>query len=130
MTRPCSHGRADPRMCPDCRAQRLADAVLGERPAEPAEVDHALSLTQDMQHFMGRVGCVALTVEDATQLLRGARRSGRIDPSIVLRVSEAIAEALAAMPPMPPATANAIPPGHEDSDHGGNNSTALNMPPD
>ena len=116
MTRPCPHGSADPRMCPDCRAQRRADAAVRDRVAEPGEVDHALMLTQDLQRHMGRAGCIALTVEDGTQLLRAARRAGRLDPGLLLRVSEAIAEALAAMPLR--LAANALPPDESEDDHG------------
>ncbi|WP_327587067.1 hypothetical protein OHA25_08650 [Nonomuraea sp. NBC_00507] len=116
-------------MCTDCRRQRaadqrppgfaheLADAIAPGRAVEPGAVDHALILSEDLQRVMSHVGRVALLIEDATLLLRVARRAGRIDPGLLLRVSEAIAEAHAATSHRLTGT-NAIPEDQIGSDHG------------
>lgn len=132
MTAPdCPHGSADPALCLECRrarppdlAHELADAIAPGRLVEPGEVDHALLLSADLQRVMTHVGRVALLVEDATLLLRAARRGGRVDPAVMVRVSEAIADAHAGMSDRLTG-AFAVPPAEPDSDHEGEETTTM-----
>ncbi|NJP93938.1 hypothetical protein HCN51_31640 [Nonomuraea sp. FMUSA5-5] len=124
MTARRPHDCEDPGRCLICRrasssglAHELADAIAPGRATGPGEVDHALILSADLQRVMSHVGRVALLVEDASLLLRAARRAGRIDPAVMVRVSEAIADAHAAMSGRLTG-ANAVPPDASESDHG------------
>lgn len=135
MTAPCTHGSADPRLCVECRRERvgrpmpgyfateLADAVAPGRVIELGDVDHALRLSQDLQLILGRIRYVALPWEDVAALYRAATRHrlpGRLAADVSVRVATALAEAYAADPSLRPEAANAIPPGDTGSDHGDN----------
>ncbi|WP_214327870.1 hypothetical protein [Nonomuraea sediminis] len=140
---PCPHSSADPRLCPDCRAERLgpvpvddaddadevalalADVVAPDRHIEPGQVDYALAAAADLHRVLGAAGYVVLRQDDARKLLQAAHSKDRPDPAVLLRVSEALAEA----PRLRLIGANAVPPDSLERDHDGGNSTPLNNPP-
>lgn len=126
---PCPHHSAAPRLCPDCREERLtgnpptavsgalADAEDSGRVVQLGIIDNTAILTADLQRFLGRIRHVALTWEDAAALLRAAHRNGRLAAGVAVRASEALAEAFSAEPGLLD-EANAVPTEPPASDHG------------
>ncbi|WP_344897601.1 hypothetical protein, partial [Nonomuraea antimicrobica] len=111
------HGCADPRLCMDCRRQRLQgrpmpgqdalEVVGAPTPGQVVELagfDQARLIDQDLQRLVGQLGYVAFTFEDAVALYRAATRhriAGWLAPDVSVRVAEAMSEALAADPALP-----------------------------
>lgn len=137
MTAPCGHGSADPRMCPDCRTERLTGrpvpplkAVAGDLADERArllaedDVDYTEVLKADMRHILDRISWACLPAEDLRALLRSALYGVPPHTDVIIRASEALDE----QPPLYVISANAVPPNEPASDHGGN-STPLKKPP-
>lgn len=129
----CAHHSADPRMCPDCRNERLARRAMpgvtlhlvdAPAPGPLVElVDADPCLDEDLQRTLGRLRCVAITWEDAAALYRAAtrhRRGGRLAADVSVRVATVLTEAFDTDPSLRPEAANAIPPGDMGSDHGDN----------
>ncbi|MFB4294825.1 hypothetical protein ACBI99_44850 [Nonomuraea sp. ATR24] len=137
----CSHGRADPGMCLECRRERLtgrpmpppvtelaaalADSVAPGREIAPGQVDHARLLSEDLQRVLGRVGYLAMTVEDAIALWNAAHLGVPPSRGLLVRVAEAIAEART--PGL--IGANDVPHATPGSDHGREPTTTLTSPP-
>ncbi|WP_219512840.1 hypothetical protein [Nonomuraea ceibae] len=110
----CDHRSADPKMCADCRDERLhgrpvpplADVVAlladttppaatgGPVPMiDPTHADYARTLSADLQHLCGRIGWSALPTEDLRALVRSAVYGVPPASDVIVRVSEALAEA-------------------------------------
>lgn len=141
MTPPCPHGSADPHMCPDCRTERLsgrpvtplADVVTllteatGPAPMlEQDHPDHAKTLAADLQHLCGRIGWSAIPTEDLRALVRSAVYGVPPHTDVIMRASEALAEA----PELYVISSNAVPPDANSDDHGGNSTMLTSLPPD
>ncbi|MFI9558837.1 hypothetical protein [Nonomuraea endophytica] len=98
----CSHGLADPRMCPDCRAERLAaepddvdhalaDVLAPGRDIPPGYVDYALAAAGDLRRVLARAGYVVLLQEDVRHLLHAATGDEPPDELVTMRVSTELA---------------------------------------
>jgi hypothetical protein len=134
MTAARPHRCADPRLCPDCRRERLTGrpvptlrdmaALLASAPErapliEEDDVDYAEVLRADMRRILDRVGWAALHKADLRALLHAAMYGMAPPADVVMRAAEALAEE----PHLYVISANAVPPDAPTSDHGDRNST-------
>ncbi|MFF0867652.1 hypothetical protein ACFYUV_38225 [Nonomuraea sp. NPDC003560] len=130
----CPHSSADPRMCPDCRTERLSGqpvpplravvAVLAEQPAQMLDEDHAdytEVLKAEMRHVLDRVDWAGLPKGDLRALLRSALYGVPPHTDVIIRASEALAEE----PQLYLVSGNGIPLEQQGSDHGEGNSTPV-----
>lgn len=124
----CDHNSADPRMCPDCRHERLtgrpapklgdladvlADAMAPDRQIGPGEVDYLRLMTADMRHILDIIGWAGLPKDDLRALIHSAVYGVPPHTDVIIRASEALSDE----PRLHVISTNAMPPRAEGSDH-------------
>ncbi len=112
------HGCADPRICPDCREERItgrpALTLVPSPLAEPGEADYKQLVRADMRRVLDQIAWAGLPKGDLRALLRAALAGAPPHTDVILSACQALEEE----PGLYLTGANAVPPPDEGSDHG------------
>ncbi|MCK2214260.1 hypothetical protein MF672_010725 [Actinomadura sp. ATCC 31491] len=114
----CPHRSADPRMCPDCRQQRItgrpALTLVPSPLADPGEPDYAQLVRAEMRRVLDQIGWAGLPKDHLRALLRAALAGAPPHTDVILSTCQALEEE----PALYLTGAIAVPLPDQGSDHG------------